>query len=61
MKTETVKIKKTEIFLKNQPQADTGDDAYIQINKTSFQQNFKFLMGHFKGDQTPRLAQKSLQ
>ena len=25
------------------------DEAYLHINQTSFQQNFKFLIGHYKG------------
>ena len=27
---------------------DSSDDAYSQINRTSFQQNFKVLIGHYK-------------
>lgn len=27
---------------------DTTDEAYVQVNRVSFQQNFKSLIGHYK-------------
>lgn len=50
MRPKFDKIKKANRVPKKKDQAPTEADieVYRQINKTSFQQNFKALLGHYK-------------
>ena len=56
MKQKTEKTKnaysdsKNEIRVENSIQTNKMDEAYLQINQTSFQQNFKFLIAHYKAN-----------
>ena len=51
MKQKNVKVAKLTNSLKSSVQVDTHE-GYLQINKLSFQQNFKFLIGHYKQSTT---------
>ena len=33
-----------------EPQLEAKQDAYLQINQASFQENFKVLIGHYQSD-----------
>ena len=54
MKKQNEILKNIESVIKTQTsiqfQFDTSEDAYRQINKISFGQNFKALIGNFKSD-----------
>ena len=49
LKTNIV-VPKNQAQTAHQAQKYTRNEAYLQINRTSFQQNFKFLIGHYKED-----------
>lgn len=54
MKTKKKFLKNLESVVKTQTstriQFDSSEDAYRQINKISFGQNFKVLIGNFKSE-----------
>ncbi len=54
MKKKSEFFKKIESVIKTQTatriQFDSSEDAYLQINKVSFGQNFKALIGNFKSE-----------
>lgn len=55
METQTEKIYKFEKscpVVKARIIKEPTDDTYVHINKVSFQQNFKALIGHFKKEAT---------
>ncbi len=41
---------KEKVHTKARVQTGLIEEAYYQINKTSFQQNFKVLIGHYKNE-----------
>lgn len=58
MKQNDEKTKKENMSVKNKtpegrPLLVAMDATYQQINKVSFHQNFKSLIGHYKQDGTP--------
>ena len=57
MKQKIKKIKKTNAVPKTPAQSDARDEAYRQINRASFQQNFNVLIGHYKyAEPAPRVG-----
>lgn len=54
MKQKSTKIKKTRMNSNKITQVERSvyvvpiNEEYQEINQTSFQQNFKFLLGHYK-------------
>jgi hypothetical protein len=63
MENKTEKLIKPLTDLKNKIQGERSiqtnliSEAYLEINKTSFKQNFNFLIGHFKeGGRAPRVG-----
>lgn len=54
MKNRNEKTKEPSAYSKNQVrQMNTIDDAYRHVNKSSFHQNFKALLGHYKNKPRP--------
>lgn len=47
-KRSTEKVKTTAPILDPKNPKDSDQEAYQNINRTAFQQNFKILIGHFK-------------
>lgn len=60
MKLKNEKPQKITVMPKGPTQTAFGDETYRQINRASFQENFKILIGHFKNDghlsRTSRMA-----
>lgn len=66
MKNKTEKVKQLVSLLHEKIDSvreihtDQSNNGYLQLNKTSFEQNFKVLMGHYvTGAQVPIVASRA--
>ena len=57
MEKKTEKVEKTSFLPKYPIKIEVREDAYRQINRVSFQENFRVLIAHYKTDgQGPRVG-----
>lgn len=55
MKRDLEKVKKVTVVQRTQVSSEKVDMTYQQVNRVSFQQNFKVLIGHYTNEpQTSR-------